>query len=283
MSVCPKPHFEYKAGKTYEQGTEAVKLYLPATEGFINYNIVHSVSPKINCDTWRLGPAYLCDGSFLPTRALTREGAEWEMALKIQGRPDFIGGYAHGDEVYEKMVLSVDGEIVELVPTPEPIVYETLSLEIWSTGYDPLDSCTEVFKHYKKIEADGERITLTQRVSWLGDYTLGTSYMAMMAPLKEWTDSYYTNVDIVKKPVELGSDIIGYSDMDTLYQCGNAGFTFGIKLCSYPLGEDGKKVFQIRDNGGIPYNKMYAPVLCKTQAKKHDEWNTVTVYRIKNS
>ena len=105
---------QYVRGATEDAGIEGLRLYLPIEKGYVNYNIVHSVSEGRQCDTWRMSVVYLCDEKLCRIRPGTRAGAEWEMALKLTGRPDFIGGFAHGDEVFYKTEVTVDGQKREL-------------------------------------------------------------------------------------------------------------------------------------------------------------------------
>jgi hypothetical protein len=263
-----------------DSGIEALKLYLPVSDGFINYNIVHSLTKGSNCDTWRLSVAYHCDDSLCEVMPLTRNGAEWEMALKIKERPDFIGGYAHGDEVFQKMEITVDGKMTELSELSELVAFEDLSVEVWSVGYDPLDSTTESILHYKKIIVDREHVRVEQRVEWLNSYELGRSYMAMMPPFKSVTDSYYTNVCREKKPIDINVSITESGEYDTIYLCGSSGFTFTMKIENYLSDCVAGNTYLITDNGGVPYNKMYFVLPHVGKADKGDVWQTVTVYSI---
>ena len=277
-----KAYCKYVHGNADDSGSEALKLFLPVKDGYVNYNIVHSVQKSSNCDTWRLSAAYHCDDKLSPSKQLTRQGAEWEMALKIQNRPDFVGGYAHGDEVYNKIELTIDGEKREICSLVEPIAFKNLSVEVWSKGYDPLDSITEALLHYKKIDVDENCVRVSQKVEWLKDYELGRSYMAMFPPFKEFTDSYYTNVDLDKKPIRLAKDISGSEKgLDTICLCGESGFTFSMQVEKYLTDSENGNTFLISDNGGVPYNKMYFPLCHIGCVETGEVWETVTVYTIK--
>ena len=280
MSIEKRACCQYKNERADDAGVEALKLYLPVSDGFINYNIVHSVTKGSNCNTWRLSAVYHCDDELQRVRPLTRTGAEWEMALMIQERPDFIGGYAHGDEVYEKLELTLDGKKVEKDELYEIVTFDELVAEVWSVGYDPIDSATKSLLHYKRIIVDKEQVKVEQRVEWLNDYLLGKSYMAMMPPYKDVTDHYYTNTDTTKKPISVNVNITEAGDFDTLYLCGESGFTFSMKIEKYLA--DGQNSFLVSDNGGVPYNKMYFPLHHGGSVERGDIWETTTVYTVKN-
>lgn len=283
MNENLKAFCQYSNESELDHGVEALRLFLPTSGGYINYNIVHSVMQKSKCDTWRLSVVYYCNGDFERVKPLTRSGAEWEMALKLSDRPDFIGGYAHGDEVFERIVLKLDGEEKEITSLDALTEFGILSFEVWSVGYDPLDSATEAIRHYKKIIADGESVRVEQEVEWLESYQLGRSYMAMFPPFKNVTDSYYTNTDTEKKPIGNKVSISETGCLDTLFLCGESGFTFSLQVEKYLDGKE--NTFLITDNGGVPYNKMYFVLPHRGEVSRGETWKTVTVYKVnkKNS
>lgn len=271
---------KYVNGAADDSGIEVLKLFLPVRDGYINYNIVHSVMKRSNCDTWRLSVVYHYDDLLSVATPLTRSGAEWEMALKIQERPDFIGGYAHGDEIFQKVEIFVDGEHREMQSLSDMTQFKELILVVSSIGYDPIDSVTEVLLHHKKITVGAEGVKVEQKVEWLNGFTLGSSYMAMMPPFKDVTDSYYTNTDTEPKPIGVKVSISETGDFDTLYLCGESGFTFSMKAEKYL--NDGNNTFLISYNGGVPYNKMYFLLNHGGSVKKGDIWETCTEYTVKN-
>jgi len=247
--------------------------------GFVNYNIVHSVMERTNCNIWRLSVVYFCDEALSPVRPLTRSGAEWEMALKIKERPDFIGGYAHGDEVFSKIAVTVDGVARELSDLSEISAAKELIFEVWSTGYDPNDSVSESLLHYKKLICNADGVRVEQRVKWLNDYELNNSFMAMLPPFKCETDHYFTDNDPESRPIP-PEGVNEQGDVKAIYLSGEAGFTFCLKAEKYLTDEEKGNCYFIRDNGGVPYNKMYFLLMHKGSVKKGEVWETVTAYQI---
>ena len=268
----------YVNGATDDSGTESVRLYIPVENGYVNYNIVHSVSPTRRCDTWRLSVAYLCDGQLSRIRPLTRAGAEWEMALKLKGRPDFIGGFAHGDEAFDKAVLTVDGRAMSFDELCCDTAFENLALEVWSVGYDPCDVCSKTILHYKKIIADKCGVRVEQRVEWLEDREIANCFMAMLPPYKSETDTYYTGSDSTPRPIGDNANVSGRDR--AIFLTGKTGLTFGMKVKKYVSDVKGGMDFLISDNGGVPYNKMYFYVPHGDFVEKGTVWETVTEYFI---
>ena len=140
----------YDAEMNYESGTEGLAIYLPTEKGYINYNFVHTVNQDRNVDMWRLSVTNLCDrdGNFI--KRITKSGAEWEMAVRIAERPDFIGGYAHGDEKFSSFVLKVDGIEIDDITTLIKKHFSSMSLVICSEGFDPNDGVTRALEHRKE-------------------------------------------------------------------------------------------------------------------------------------
>ena len=283
MEITNKAFCQYASEKFDDSGIEGLKLYLPTDGGYINFNIVHSVMESSKCDTWRLSAVYYCDENFERIMPLTRSGAEWEMALKIKGRPDFIGGYAHGDEICEKFEFQVDGKPQSFLNLRDLLAFDTLTAEIWSRGYDPNDSVSEALRHYKKITVEKWGVSVEQRVEWLQSYELENSYMAMMPPFKSVTDHYYTTVEPDKIPINMAETVVKSGEANGLFLCGESGFTFGMTVEKYLTDKEGRNTFIISDNGGVPYNKMYFVLCHGGKVEKSDVFETRTVYTVKRN
>ena len=279
MNANKRAFCKYCGESADDSGVEALQLYLPISGGYINYNVVHSVMQSTKCDTWRLSVVYFCDDKLCRQYPLTRSGAEWEMALKIADRPDFMGGYAHGDEALRKIKVSLDGKAFDLRSLTKPTAFGELAFEVWSVGYDPAEPVSEAISHYKRIVADASCIRVEQSVEWLNDYSVARSYMAMMPPLKTVTDHYCTDANPEKKPIRLAEDVSG-NGVDEIYLCGNSGFSFKMRVEKYLADKEKGNSFLITDNGGVPYNKMYFPLHHCGSVKKGEIWETCTVYTV---
>ncbi len=260
----------------FEYGSGGLRIFIPTTKGYVNYNLVHSVCERKNCDVWRLGMAFAFDDNLENEYALTPENAEWDMALRLFGRSDFIGGAVHGDEICVGISVRLDGKEVEIESLLELTAFEKMVITVESVGYDPDDSVTDAVKHFKEYIINKEGITLNQRVEWLRDYALGQSYMAMMPPLKALTDSFYTNSDPTPKAA---SESYGYGPGATEATVYGSDVSFSMSVSKYPTLVGGDR-FLITDNNGKAYNKIYF-ILCKdAEVSKGDLWETTTKYNI---
>ena len=207
----------YDADMAYESGQGGLAIYIPTEKGYINYNFVHTVDTGKNADMWRLSVVNLCDNEGNMIKQITKEGAEWEMAIRLTDVSDFIGGYAHGDEKIvadTKPTLLFDGEAIEISSVKNKQFY-TLSIEMDSEGFDPSDGTTKVLDHHKEYTITKAGISLNQTVTWCADRTLHStigSYLAMMPPMKHAdaddtdiiTDYYYTDKN--PTPVYIGGE-----------------------------------------------------------------------------
>lgn len=278
--IDKRAYCKYDPSIDFEGAVGGLRLFIPATRGYVNYNFVHSVHGGKNCDVWRLGKAYAFDDNFENEYELTPRGAEWDMALRLSGRPDFIGGYAHGDEIYSSLSVKLDGKTTDVKSFTELTPFDEIIIEEKSTGFDPDDSTTEALRHSKKYLVNDKGVTLRQRVEWLNDYTLGSSYMAMMPPLKSLTDSFYTNVDpSPKEAISNYGSVLGATE--AVVYGSTSGISFSMSVPEYPSLVGGNK-FLMTDNRGGPYNKMYFVICNGASVSKGDVWETATKYVITN-
>ncbi len=271
-----KLHIKYDPEFREEFSTEALHIYIPAEKGYIDHTLGHTVWEKANADIWRLSIAFACDDNLSEPFAVT-VGGEWDMALRLEGRPDFIGGYAHGDEHFTEIKFIVDGKERDVREFTNATEIESLRIIEDSIGYDPLDSVTPAIQHHKEYTASFDGIRLDQKVKWLGDFPLNYCYLAMMPPAKAYTDSFYTNLtdpcklDLSKSPTVNGATSA------TVYGK-ESGLYFTMTINEYTVF--GKGRLRIRDNAGGSYNKMYFDFTSSGQVKKGDVWNTFTHYKI---
>ena len=274
-----KPQILYSGDYSQDKSKGALLLYLPTEMGYIEYTIAHSVYPEIFCDTWRLGSAAACDECLAVHTNLTPR-AEWDMALALEGRDDFIGGLLHGDEVYDSLTVLVDGVEMKLGQLSVMREFSSLEITVRSVGLDPSDHETKVLRHEKTYAITASGLTLDQRVEWLGDYSLAACYMAMMPPKKCVTNSFVTDVSGEVEKIEKSSiDVLG-ATRATLFGV-ESGYYFTMAVHGYPTLSGGGRLM-IRDNGGNPYNKMYFPVCTSGEVKRGEVWQTRTEYLIEH-
>ena len=308
-------HFEYEdavpvciydSTLTYDNAQGGLRIYIPSKKGYINYNFVHTVTPnenreentKANSDIWRLSVASLADYNKNHIKDITESGAEWEMAIRLLDRGDFIGGYAHGDEIFNTIEVMIDGQAKTIENITDYQTFDEMKIEVTSVGYDPLDGTTAVLNHHKEYIITQNGITLNQTVEWLGEYTLHNkfnSYLAMMPPLKHVegdetdiiTDCYY----VTKGGEALESSYIpnpvSYNYVDTSDSNCDSFCVYGIDSGVYfTMGQKGESpVYSetrsfIHDNSGKNYNKMYISFANTDTISAGTVWSATTTYQI---
>jgi len=272
------PYCRYDSSLDWEGAVGRLGIFLPTARGYVNYNLVHSVHKGKNCDTWRLGKAYALDDGLENEWELTPAGAEWDMALRLSGRPDFIGGYAHGDEAFTHFSAELDGSAVDIRTLDSLTPFEELCITVDSVGYDPADSQTQALLHRKEYRIHKKKVILHQRVEWLNDYTLGSSYMAMMPPLKGLTDYFHTDADPVPKEAITHYGSVAGAREAVVYGA-SSGIRFSMSVPQYPRLEGGSR-FLLTDNHGGRYNKMYFVICNGAQVARGEVWETTTEYQI---
>ncbi len=283
----------YDANMNYESGTEGLAIYLTTERGCINYNFVHTVNEDRNVDMWRLSVTNLCDkeGNFI--KRITKSGAEWEMAIRLSGRPDFIGGYAHGDEKFTSFVITIDGMVIDDITMLNHKEFSSMSIIVCSEGYDPNDGITKALEHKKGYNITKDGITLHQRIRWCNDYTLDSrlgSYLAMMPPMKHSqadptdiiTDSYYTDVNGNPLNFEMNGYSLKQQDVNTLCVFGeDSGLSFTMSKSNYSPECNNGRMMIITDNGEKNnYNKMYFVFAQNDDVSSGEVWNATTTYQI---
>lgn len=276
----------YDETMSFDAGVGGLKIYFPTQKGYVNYNFVHSKDYNRNCDVWRLSLVFLVDDNGNVVKQITNNGAEWEMAVMIIGRSDYIGGYAHGDENYTSLMFSIDDVQTDITSINKYTSFEELKIVEKSNGYDPLDCVTKALEHTKEYTINKKGITINQKVKWFNEYTLGRSYMSMMPPLKYSltdkndiiTDKYYTDKKQVATNFSYGEEL---QDVNKLCVYGSqSGIYFSMTKSNYNPKYNSGNVAIISDNNGVNYNKMYFVFINGENVNKGDIWTSTTNYNI---
>lgn len=298
-SAKKTPAVIYSTDIGYESAVEGLKIFLPTEQGYVNHNFIHTVNTVKNADIWRLSVANVADDSLNITNQITKEGAEWEMALRLKGRPDFIGGFAHGDEKFTDLSVTVDGKETDIKTLTEARMFNELKMVVRSVGFDPSAQSEKVLLHTKEFTVTKDGVTVYQTVEWLKDCELDPRFkcfMAMMPPLKHAlendaeiiTDSYFTDLDGTPRDIRSLPVVLGVIKSVTV-SGKDSGLTFNMAVSDYSPLYDNAYLASLSDNGSKNnYNKMYIAFaggmngeVYETVAKG-DIWTSKTHYTIEN-
>jgi hypothetical protein len=141
---------------------------------------------------WVLGPVYAVEyneGIWTTLFPVVTVG-EWEMALRIVGRPDFIGCKQHGSELnfYEKFYI--DG--INWVPDESSFYCKEIKIVEKSNMYDPADEVTQVGAHRKFYTITKDEVNIKQRIDWVAALTMGKDSYVAMIPILRGNDATTT-------------------------------------------------------------------------------------------
>ena len=292
------PVCKYDSELSYDGAEGGLRIYIPSKKGYINYNFVHSVSTEENSDMWRLSVASLTDYNKNHIKDITESGAEWEMAIRLVDRDDFIGGYVHGDEKFDSIEVIIDEVPQDITAIQDYQAFDEMKIVVTSVGYDPLDHTTAVLNHHKEYVVTQNGIELNQTVEWLGEYTLDStlnSYLAMMPPLKYATsdstdiitDCYYVTNDGIPSVSTSLPESVSRLYVDTSDSNCESFCVYGIDSGVYfTMGQTGEEPLYsetrsfIHDNSGRNYHKMYTSFAKGDVITSGTVWSATTTYRI---
>ena len=174
-------------------------IYLPRESGWLQIRMNLADSPETNAWGWRLHMMYACDDRLCQRFPVTNVG-EYEAAIRLRGRPDFMGMGAHGSERMTDFQICVDG--AECAPENLAALtdWNTVRIRRGSRFYDPGDEVTHVANHYVVYDFDLSGLTVTQEVDWLVEDICVQSYMMMFPVRRDYeglqiTDTYRDDGD----------------------------------------------------------------------------------------
>ena len=278
-----------------DKAKNVLSVFIPQPYGYLQYNIGKSETIKEGgYSVWRMCVLYAVNDKFEKMFDITRPG-EWEMAVKIVGRSDFIGGYEHGDEYQTEVKIFLDDVEIDPTTISEMTEFESLKVVCISDMFDPDDHITKVGIHSKAWEwkKGTNDVILTQSIQWLfeSDTQMTASYMAMFPVIRgndqiserQITDTFYSDVD--PTPVDcsvygFNGNIVGDCNKVTIFSR-KSGFMGEVENIKYPKLE-GFEAHVL--NGQNKANKIYFTVTgsgpYKHTVKPNEIWESQTAYRL---
>ncbi len=267
-----------------EKSDNEIYVYIYSSNGIIKYPIKKITNNSTNCDTFHIHKLFsVKDGV---EREICYAG-EFEMAVKIKDRDDFIGGSQHGDEKCTSYSLYCDGISV----TENKLYYcDECKIIVISDMYDPADHTTIVATHYKEYIFTHDGLELNQRIMWASSLTLMRSYLAMLPILRkdgdgnQITDTYFDNVNYTEYDV---SDS-GFTTYPITYRkdCSKQNLYSSISKISASVEVVTRKPY-IEDavaflSNSEYYNKIYFGFCGDNyQVNSGDMWTSKSIYKIR--
>lgn len=277
---------EYSNNFTHSKATEGFKIFIPSNNCYIEYDFIHTVDESIKCDCWRLDRCVVTDMNHNEVIEAVNSGPEWEMAIHLADRTDFIGGGAHGDEEMTSISFYVDGKYYsEPSEISEAEFREFKVLEV-STGYDPNDDSTEVLTHYKEYNFTNTGIKLNQKVLWLTEESLDSgSYLGMLPAHKTsnnttFTDAYFDNVDYQLTSISDVTYPVTVTGATKIATVGTTSSFMGeMTIDNYPnvTNSSGGYVL-LTDNSSDVYNKAYFVIAMSDTVTQNEIWSVTNTW-----
>ena len=244
-----KNHIVYVASSGYDSSTERLEIYTPANNGYIKHDLLHCVDVSKNADVWRMGRVQSTDKAFNTDIEITTSG-EWELAIMLNGRPDFSGGILHGSEVLTSYTLLVDGVITTKKNLTTMREFETFELLQSTTLYDANDETTIIGYHHTNHKFSKDGFTLEQSTELLNKTDINSFYIGMLPSSKSVFNKYFANNDYTMKDLRSGITVNGATEITLL------GETYNVLGC-VSMDSDLLGDIVVLDNSSDLYYKVY--------------------------
>ena len=264
--------------------------FVPARDGrFLRCKFVHFVDPDSNADGWVQREVDLMEADMKTLALKVITYGEWEMAIMLKDRPDFIGCMNHGSEVATIANIFFDGVPMDRIDTRE-FACKEIDVAEKSTMYDPIDETTIVGYHYKKYRITAESIRIEQRIVWAVDDTAMLSYALMLPAVRgndsvsgaQVTDRFYDDktLDVYNiSTTEFDDYLIQKTDKGagaTLYGTTSGGYLYA--RCDIVNKPTDSCMFL---SNAVNYNKLYIAYCGNNHAiSTGDVWQWTSKYQI---
>lgn len=254
-----------------------VNIYIPKGDGYILYPFVHSINSDRGCDVWRCQRVYSANkdsgGNLVVDQEIVTVG-EIETAIKIEGKSDFMGGLAHGDEILTSISMFING-------VSQPFLNKTYSVDSvefiqQSNLYEP-DTATPqsvvAATNHKRWVFTKDGVSLQQTIVWSGSYDIDVAYMGMLPALRDSgsikiTDSAYRSPLWIKEDISVAGFPQVNSDSTNLNLSGNM---YSV-TSSAPKGFTDPSRF-VNVSPADLYNKIYYSYCKDKQVTPGDEFS----------
>lgn len=170
-------------------GTGSRKIELPLVRETVPFD---GTSPNSQLDNWRLVEGWETSVDYVRGNQIINAG-EWEMALRLSGSTDSVGGY-HGDELLHDALFLIDG--VPLAQTATATRRSVREVQVLQNSYVFDQNVQAIFdpgtglptnaiaKHSKRYTFTPEGIRISQRLEWLQARTLVSAWVTMFPILR---------------------------------------------------------------------------------------------------
>ena len=268
----------YSNDKIKSTNQERFYVFYKNGSGFIRYSFVHNISIEKNSNIWRMDKVFLVDSLLNEVLEIVTDG-EWEFAVKIKERPDFSGGIAHGNELYNYVNFFIDGKNNDSFKKDSIYEFEEFRVVQISTMYDPNYEDIVIAKRECEHIFHDKSLKIRQTIKWENEdnIVLTYAYLGMFPASKKTFTKYYYDQD---NSIEALGERKILNNAKRLNLIGNNALAeFTIEHSTNSI--DGVNRIIITDNSSEKYFKCYNIITTKESILNPKEIWTVTVnYKI---
>lgn len=280
-----------------DKAKHVLSVFIPSKKGYVQYNFGESASGTQESGGYNVGRMcvlYAANDDLTKRFDITRPG-EWEMAVKISGEPDFIGGYEHGDEWQTEIEYVIDGEIInDITSITDYMEFTELRIKNVSNMYLPTDHATLVGIHGREWIFTENDVILKQSIQWkfTSDTEMTASYLTMLPLIrgndtiseKQITSKFFDDIDFSTRDCSTyGFDGNMSPDVRkmTVYSK-ESGVFASVEVMEYPYYPNSRYNYLM--NGENKANKMYFGVCgygsTKGTVVPNQVWKQKSIYKI---
>jgi hypothetical protein len=249
------------------QRSDEVDVYMkgsnPDSSRYLRYRMQRKPDAAIGSDVWRWNEVWEVtrtgDFSFNTVIQICNSG-ENETAILQTGKPDFMGGTAHGDEILFEVAMLIDGTKVALGGTGN---YRCRRVEFLQ-GSDMFEVGTatpqsnRLAKNYKRWLFESSAVELFQNVFWEASVTLQDTYMTMLTLLRtsgvtQISDKGYRHPKYTEENISTAGFTNIYDKTPIAKASGPSGFSAEVEILD---GWD-KPNREFNFSPSASYNKFY--------------------------
>ena len=282
----------YESG-SFDSGnaTERVLVYVPASTGYIMYRLYHyEIAGETNCNVWTIQKACKTTDQFSNATEMTISG-EWECAIQLNSWTNlsgnkFCGGSTHGCEIMDDYIFLVNGipyNSLSTFTTRTPV--NDFKLIRKSKMYDITNTTRLIAEHGVCYHFNGKTLTIDQSLVWKVADSLGSNFLAMFLPSKNYIDRASGNSDFAI--LELATTTSQAQNKitkngATMFEMWDttSGLSAQVSIPVYPAGLTGGDNAFIHDNYGGNYNKLYFVVCTSGSCSEGELWKSRTIYKL---
>lgn len=247
------------------QRADEVDIYMkgsnPTSSKYLRYRMQRKPDATINSDVWRWNEVWederTAEFTFTPGTKVSTNG-EIETAIAQQGKADFVGGVAHGDEELFSATMLIDGCQVALGGTGSFRCRRVEFLQGSTLYEEGTAKANTLAKAYKRWVFEGGEVDRLEHLVWESSVTLQDCYLAMLPWMRlntgaQISDKGYRSPLFQEEDVSASGFTMTYDKASIVKLSGPLGYSAEVEALE---GWD-KPNREVNISNSASYNKIY--------------------------